>query len=231
MWRKKTPTPEIMPILARGRHRSPRSGACFMELASYLAGERWSDHPGCTHPLLADLARQVNDLSSDAGRQRLVRLVPTVIGLTATDPRTEARLALRAATTALPVVAEELQRVMAVAILSSERVLAELDGRPHRPLRGSSRAAFAKAPLAGEWASRHADSANVSVSSFRTRVAPGVVRSAVHGIARACIADPDAVLYELLAGAIDDVRRSRAVPEPAAGGAARTLGADEFLAL
>ncbi|WP_344829386.1 hypothetical protein [Nonomuraea dietziae] len=42
-----------MPILSRGRHRNPRKGACFMELASYLAGERWSDHPACTHPLLA----------------------------------------------------------------------------------------------------------------------------------------------------------------------------------
>lgn len=230
MWRKKTPTPEIMPILARGRHRSPRSGACFMELASYLAGERWSDHPGCTHPLLADLARQVNDLSSDAGRQRLVRLVPTVIGLTSSDPRTEARLALRAATTALPIVAEELQRVMAVAILSSERVLAELDGRPRRPLCAASRAAFAKAPLAAQWARRHAESTNVSVPAFRTRVAPGVVRSAVHGIARACIADPDAVLYEFLAGAIDDVRRSGAVPEPADVRPARFLRADEFLA-
>jgi len=28
-----------------------------MEFASYLAGERWSDHPACTHPLLAVLAR------------------------------------------------------------------------------------------------------------------------------------------------------------------------------
>ncbi len=28
-----------------------------MELASYLAGERWSDHPACTHPLLAEAAR------------------------------------------------------------------------------------------------------------------------------------------------------------------------------
>ena len=32
-----------------------------MELASYLAGERWSAHPPCTHPLLAALARDVND--------------------------------------------------------------------------------------------------------------------------------------------------------------------------
>ena len=65
--------PELVPVLSRGKHRSPRQGACFMELASYLAGERWSDHPACTHPLLAALARDVNDYSSDAGRSRLAR--------------------------------------------------------------------------------------------------------------------------------------------------------------
>ena len=43
--------PDLVPILSRGKHRNPRKGACFMEMASYLAGERWSDHPRCTHPL------------------------------------------------------------------------------------------------------------------------------------------------------------------------------------
>ena len=37
--------PVVLPILSRGKHRSPRKGACFMEFASLLAGERWSDHP------------------------------------------------------------------------------------------------------------------------------------------------------------------------------------------
>ena len=32
-------------------------------------GRRWSDHPSCTHPLLAQVARLVNDLISDEGRQ------------------------------------------------------------------------------------------------------------------------------------------------------------------
>src|SRR3954451_19465820 len=34
--------PDMMPVLSRGRHRNPRKGACFMELASFVAGERWS---------------------------------------------------------------------------------------------------------------------------------------------------------------------------------------------
>ena len=60
--------PDGLPVLARGKHRSPRQGACFMEMASVLANEPWSDRPRCTHPLLSQLARLVNDHTSDAGR-------------------------------------------------------------------------------------------------------------------------------------------------------------------
>ena len=91
---------EFLPLLSRGKHRRPRQGACVMEYASYLAGEKWSDHPACTHPLLAELARQVNDFTSDDARQALVELVPDMIGLTGSDLRIDLRIALRAARTA-----------------------------------------------------------------------------------------------------------------------------------
>jgi hypothetical protein len=86
MFRRHGLVPELIPQLSPGKHRSPRNGACFMELASYLAGERWSDHPACTHPLVATLGRLVNGYTSDAGRGRLVGLVPSVIGLVSDDP-------------------------------------------------------------------------------------------------------------------------------------------------
>ena len=86
--------PDLVPVLSRGKHRSPRRGACFMELASYLAGEPWSDHPACTHPLLAALARDVNDYTSDAGRGALVELIPSVIGLTGDDLHLDVGVAL-----------------------------------------------------------------------------------------------------------------------------------------
>ena len=38
-----------------------------MKLASYLAGERQSAHPACTHPLLVALTRDVNDHTGDVG--------------------------------------------------------------------------------------------------------------------------------------------------------------------
>ena len=77
--------PELIPVLSRGKHRNPRRGGCFMEMASYLAGERWSDRPACTHPLLAAVARDVNDYTSDAGRSRLVGPITDGISPTSRD--------------------------------------------------------------------------------------------------------------------------------------------------
>ena len=51
------PYPRLHADALAGRHRNPRKGACFMEMASFLAGERWSDHPQCTHPPRRDGAR------------------------------------------------------------------------------------------------------------------------------------------------------------------------------
>ena len=51
-----------------------------MEMASYLAGERWSDHPKCTHPVLASLARCVNDALGDVRRQELAMMIPRSSG-------------------------------------------------------------------------------------------------------------------------------------------------------
>jgi hypothetical protein len=37
--------PDGLPVLGAGRHADPGQGACFMEFASVLAGEPFSDHP------------------------------------------------------------------------------------------------------------------------------------------------------------------------------------------
>jgi hypothetical protein len=175
-----------------------------MELASFLAGERWSDHPACTHPLLAALARDVNDYTSDAGRSRLVRLIPSVIGLDGEDLHIDARIALICARMALPVVAAPQQQVMAVSVLACERVLAELDGRPAGWLEGPSRAALEHVPQAAEWARGFTRRITISPKAFRGRSAPAAVHTAVAGIAQACIPEPDEMLYDLLASAIGE---------------------------
>jgi hypothetical protein len=194
--------PDLLPILSPGKHRNPRTGACFMELASLLAGERWSDHPACTHPLLAAVARQVNDHTSDAGRQRLVDLIPSVIGLTGQDLQIDARIALGSATMALPVVAAGRQRIMAVSVLTCERVLAELDGRAPGALQEQSRRALAEVPQAAQWADRFTSGIRPSAKGFRRQAAPTIVQDAVEGIAQACVPDSDGMLHDLLVQAI-----------------------------
>jgi len=175
-----------------------------MEMASYLAGERWSDHPVCTHPLLAALARDVNDFTSDAGRAQLVPLIPSVIGLTGGDLHIDARIALLCARMALPVVAAPRQRVMAVSVLACESVLADLDGRPAGWLDEPSRAVLAQVPQATRWARGFTRAIAISPKAFRRRSAPATVHAAVEGIAQACVPQPDHLLQQLLASAIDE---------------------------
>jgi len=185
--------PELMPVLSRGKHRNPRKGACFMELASYLAGEPWSDHPRCTHPLLAVLARAVNDHVSDAGRPRLAPLIPRVIGLSGDAPEVDALIARHAAIAALPVVAAERQNVLAVGLLLCDERLAEL-GLPPTP---ESRQALDAVPSARAWALKFLDEGH-NGRHFHERGAPAIVHKAVSGIAAACVPDPESLLVDLL---------------------------------
>jgi hypothetical protein len=196
--------PEMLPLLSRGRHRNPRKGACFMEMASVLAGERWSDHPRCTHPLLGNLARLVNDCTSDDHRHELATLIPSVVGLTSDDPRMDARIALRCACAAMPVASEERQNALGVSILSANRVLAEIEGRPFGDLEPGSVAALESAPRSARWAEQFVRGARQSTKGFRRHAAPSTVRFAVRAIAEACVSDPDAILRHLLADVIED---------------------------
>jgi hypothetical protein len=195
-----------------------------MELASYLAGEPWSDHPACTHPLLAALARDVNDYTSDAARGQLAGLIPSVIGLTGDDLHIDARIALVSARLALPVAAAGRQQVLAVSVLACERVLAGLDGRPAGWLTEPSRAALACVPHAARWARGFTGDISITPRAFRERAAPFTVHTAAEGIAQACIPHPDAMLRDLLIAAIGEcaaqaardagpgIRRGTAVP-------------------
>jgi hypothetical protein len=212
--------PELVPALSRGRHRSPRQGACLMELASYLAGERWSAYPACTHPLLAALAREVNDHTADAGLPRLAVLAPSMIGLTGDDLHLDARIALVCARMALPVAAADRQQVMAVSVLACEQMLAALDGRPAGSLEEQSRAALAHVPHAAQWARsftarRFARAIPVSPQAFRRRSAPFIVHAAVEAIAQASIPQPDQMLRDLLTGAIAQCARHAGRGTPA----------------
>lgn len=222
MFGRATSVPDGVPVLAAGRHRSPRKGACFMEMASFLAGERWSDHPKCTHPVLATLARCVNDSLDDEARQELTVLIPDVVGLNPDDPRVGPTLMLLAATTALPIASAERQNIMALAILASERNLNQLDGRPELELRPSSWEALNSAPGAERWAREFSARSGIPhPKRFSSPAASSIVALGVDGIARACVSDTQPRLVGMLREAIAETRRL-AESAPVAPVAART---------
>ena len=86
------------PHLTAAAHLTPEDGTCLMEAVSAAAGLPWSDSPPCTHPLLAHLARLVNDAMSDRARQQLGSLVPDLVTAAADDPATAARASAYVAT-------------------------------------------------------------------------------------------------------------------------------------
>lgn len=190
--------PDLVPVLSRGKHRNPRKGACFMEFASFLAGEPWSDHPKCTHPVLAALARDVNDHIGDEGRREIAPLVPEVIGLNLDDPIIDALLAREVALAALPIASAERQRVAAVGLLRCEQVLNQLEGRPARHVSARVESALARVPDARDWAREFCGVGFGRLEKFRSRSAPAIVHSAVVGIAEACVSDADQRLVDLL---------------------------------
>jgi hypothetical protein len=193
--------PAGVPILMAGRHRGPRQGACFMEFASYLAGERWSDHPECTHPLLAALSRDVNDLTSDRARGMLLPLVHRVVGLRDADSH---RIALLAAGAAMAVANYDRQRALAVGVLLA------LDAGGPADLAAE---AFAGAPDTERWA-RH-QLAIGRWHGFSERTAEAIVHTSAVGIALACVTDADERLRTLLERVIEDAEQLAPTPAPA----------------
>lgn len=212
--RNVTAIPDLVPTLSAGRHRSPRKGACFMEFASYLAGERWSDHPSCTDPVLATLARAVNDTLRDDRRSELITDVPRVIGLRGDDLRLGLVVALRAATMALPVASMERQRALAVAIIATIDALAELGiNRPRA--RADAELALSESPDAAAWAHAHLADWRARPVDLARHGCAAIVRTAAIGVAQACVNDPDTRLIALLRAAITDAEAFLGRPQRA----------------
>jgi hypothetical protein len=194
-------TPDIVPVLSAGRHRNPRRGACFMEFASYLAGGPWSDHPSCTHPALASLARGVNDSTADAERSKLAPLIPSVVGLTTNHPRADALVAVLAGAAALPIASEERQRAIATGLAHVERTLGTDEAIDVR-LRSVIRAALDRAPSAERWARAYIASTEALARPLEAWAIERFIAISVTGIANACVDETDERLRDLLAQVI-----------------------------
>jgi hypothetical protein len=66
--------------LAPGAHSSPHEGVCVVELASVIAGEKFSDRPSCVCPLIGAFLRGWNDRASHVQRQRLSPYAARIVG-------------------------------------------------------------------------------------------------------------------------------------------------------
>lgn len=189
--------PDGMPVLSRGKHRSPKRGACFMELASVLAGERWSDHPACTHPLLAQLARQVNDLTTDEGRRALTPMIPSVVGRQG-DELSWFTISVAVASCQLADLPETAQRVLAAGLVRAEQLC------PDEAIRQQARDALALVPGAAAWVEQFGLRDRIREKTFADRCAPTMVRCAVEGVVgnAAAGADADRRLRDLLEAGI-----------------------------
>jgi hypothetical protein len=198
-------SPVLMPVLSAGKHRSPRRGACFMEFASWLAGESWSDHPDCTHPAVAALARLVNDCTTDRGRAQLVELIPSVIGLVGDEPLAGVLVAARAARAALPVVSQDRQRALAAGMLCCERYLPKGGDIVSEQIRQLINHGLSSAPAAKDWAEEFSLGPPVPRPRDMTRVCTAALRVSVIGIAEACVDDSDTMLRTLLSCAIAEI--------------------------
>jgi hypothetical protein len=105
-----------VPVLARGRHRDSTDGACLMEATALLSGQPFSDRPAGVHPLIADIARIVNDAVSDPARQQLLRFAPAAAATATDDPGAVDRVVIvvceRAVPVALPVWAPAIRHAL-----------------------------------------------------------------------------------------------------------------------
>ena len=184
-----------VPFLSRGAHLSAEEGMCLMEAVSETARLPWSDDPPCTHPLLAHLARAVNDASSDHGRQELNAVVSD---LASAAPGDAARAAQASARVAVACTGAALE-------LRASPLLNHL----HR---------VAAAQLVRE--SRYSTGGSGRFARTRRRMferGPGA--RAIEEAASACLHVPpagrDAALRELLrVGIAAATSRPRAVPAP-----------------
>ncbi len=171
-----------------------------MEFASFLAGERWSDHPSCTHPLLAELARRINDRMSDGDRQLLIPMIPSVVGRRG-DEYTWIRLPVALAAWPLLDVPEETQRVLAGGLMGAERLCAEA-GPDLDDARLEARAALDLVPGAVAWVNSLCVRPQITPRLFTDRCAPTIIRCAVDGITRSGTSDSAERLCELIEVAI-----------------------------
>lgn len=71
--------------LEKGGHASPTDGFCAMEAVALLEGTEHGASPECTCPIIAAFIRRANDRLPHDQRQRLVPIIPRLVGTVDSD--------------------------------------------------------------------------------------------------------------------------------------------------
>ncbi|MFZ9079266.1 MAG: hypothetical protein ACO23H_12090 [Alphaproteobacteria bacterium] len=77
MWEKYI---EKLPKLSSGSHKEGSGSLCAMEMVAFMERLPHSDAPECTCPVLASYTRTINDGMSDEERQKLLPILPMLVG-------------------------------------------------------------------------------------------------------------------------------------------------------
>lgn len=117
----------LVPLLGRGSHRHPSKGGCLMEVVSALCGGPWADGSTFVDPVLAALARKVNDLTTDRTRPALAPFIPWLVTPDPSDAGAGARLAGAVASAAVPFAGPQTVDRLLVA-MDETAALADVDG-------------------------------------------------------------------------------------------------------
>ena len=69
-----------LPQLESGSHKEGSGSMCAMEMVAYMERLPHSDAPECTCPVLASYVRTLNDNMNDEQRQKLLPILPMLVG-------------------------------------------------------------------------------------------------------------------------------------------------------
>lgn len=69
-----------VPWLRQGTGHKPSDGGCIMQVVDWIHSGGWTDNPECVHPVFRNMSIVANDYLTDRNRQRLLDLVPRLMG-------------------------------------------------------------------------------------------------------------------------------------------------------
>jgi hypothetical protein len=165
--------------LGKGRHKSAAGGMGTMEAVAWLAGEKHSDHPECTCPVIAAYVRPISDWASDEQRQQLRAFLPRLIGSRSADHvvRRAEFLAHQAVTVFLPLMYDEFEQPKIAAALRALPPTATLV-QFRDSIRSARRSFFAAAAASSAAASAAAAAAYAAAASTAAYKTTSATRSA-----------------------------------------------------